>query len=254
MRAILVIHPSCPVSRRVVLKLADEKLLDSVELLDARDPRVVLGYGVWSVPWLVLDGVPAATDPVSEDEVVALLRGGDVEPRDPVEAFSDTLIHSSFAAAVSLINDDPTLVVEHGFVSAALRAPATRADVDRAMQLIVERLPGEWGAGLRDKVARALGVSFVRELYWARGGATRDEILEAVERGAVRLWLLGKASLGRGGLPWRPYRVVAEAAEPVERFVKRGVVGLLKKVEREVRELEGDARYWELLEKHLTRF
>lgn len=253
MRAVLVIHPSCPVSRRVVLKLADEGLLDSVELLDARDPRTVFEYGVWSVPWLIVNGVPTATDPVSEDEVVSLLRGGEVPVRSPLEAFSDALIHSSFASAVALVNDNPLLVVERGFVSAAVRAPATRIDVDRAVQVIMERLPGAWEEGLKDKVARALGVSFVRELYWARGGVTREELIEAVKGGAVRLWLLGKASIGRGGLPWRPYRDIATVAEPVERFVERGAVGLIRRVERELKELEGDSRYWKLLEEHLTR-
>ena len=253
LRAVLVIHPSCPVSRRVVLRLADEGLLENIELLDARDPRIVFEYGVWSVPWLMINGIPAATDPLQEDEIVAILRGGEVPAREPLDAFSDALIHSSLAAAIALINDNPLLVVDRGLVSAALRAPVTHADVDRAMQVVIDRLPHVWKEGLKDKVARALGVSFVRELYWARGGITREELIEAVKAGAVRIWLLGKASIGRGGLPWRPYRDIMVVAEPIERFVVRGAIGLIKRVEKELKELEEDSRYWKLLEQHLTR-
>ena len=254
----IVVHPTCAVSYRAVKRLAEEGLLDRVLLLDARDPRVVFEYRVWSVPWVLVETreglVPSATDPVSEDEIVEMVKGvyerGDV---DPVAAFRDALVHSSFAAAVALVNDDPGIAVSRELVAAAIRAGFDVTPwrlVDESIAEVRDAIRDAWSE-LRGMVARALGVSFVRELWWSRGGSLdREGLVAAVESGAVRLWLEAKASIGRGGLPWDP-RHITEVAELVERFVVRGAVGLLRKIEREQKEILGDDEYWEILRKHL---
>ncbi len=258
--AAIVVHPTCAVSYRVVKRLYRDGLLDKVRLLDARDPRIVLEYRVWSVPWVLVETplglVPGATDPVSEDEVAAMVEGGYEPPRDMdvVEAFRDTLVHSSFAGAVALVNDDPGLAVSRELVAAAIRA-GFRGDawdaVERALQRLMSVI-GELWRGTRGMVERALGVSFVREYWWVKGGGVkREELVAAVEAGAVRAWLLGKASIGRGGLPWDP-RIVAERVEGVERFVVKGAVGLLRKIEREQSEILGDEEYWGLMRERLV--
>ncbi len=258
--AAIAVHPTCAVSYRIVKRLYMDGLLDGVRLLDARDPRVVLEYRVWSVPWVLVETpfglVPGATDPVSEDEVAAMVEGGYEPPRDldVIEAFRDALVHSSFAGAVALVNDDPGLVASREFVAAAVRA-GFRGDAWDAVERALQRLTavmGELWKETRSMVERALGVSFVREYWWVRrGGVKREELIAAVEAGAVRAWLVGKASLGRGGLPWDP-RVIAERVEGVERFVVKGAVGLLRKVEREQTEILGDEEYWRLLRERLV--
>ncbi|AEM39804.1 hypothetical protein Pyrfu_1951 [Pyrolobus fumarii 1A] len=251
MRIVIVIHPTCASSYRLVKTLAKERLLDRVELVDATDPRTLLRYGAWSVPWVVVNGVPAATDPVEPEEVAAMIRGEyKPETREAREAFRDAVIHSAFAASIAFLNDRLDLVVEPGFVSAALRAPYTHVDAERAAQEILANAKELWRE-IRDMVARALGVSFVRETWWSRGGnLTQDELLKLVDSGAVRLWLVAKASVGRSGLPWDP-RVVNERATPIEGFVRRGATGLLRKVEREQKEILGDEEYWRILRDYI---
>ncbi len=247
----IFIHPTCAVSYKLVRHLAERGKLDSVELVDVTDPRVVLREGALSVPFVVYEGVPAATDPLDPREVEEMIEGV-YEPSigDPLEAVRDALIHSSFAAAVALLHDDPTVGLTRELVAAALRTPFTKLDPERVLQEVYARrleLWKEW----RDMVARALGVSFVRELWWSLDGRLDPETLkEHVRRGAVRLWLLAKASIGRSGLPWRPSSM-PDAVRSVERFVERGAVGLIRKIEREQKEIMNDEEYWRILRERL---
>ncbi len=245
------IHPTCAASYRLVKYLAEKGKLDSVELVDVSDPRVVIRWGALSVPFVVYEGSPVAADPLEPREVEEMIEGV-YRPvvEDAIDAVRDALIHSSFAAAVALLNDNPVLGLTRELVAAAIRAPFSALDPERVLQEVYSRRESLWGAW-RDMVARALGVSFVRETWWGLGGdLDPDRLRTLVREGAVRVWLLGKASIGRAGLPWDPRRA-SRAVTLVERFVEKGAVGLLKKIRAEQETILTDEGYWRLLRDRL---
>ena len=241
-------HPSCATSYEVIRGLKAAGALEKVRLVRTVSPSAALAARVWSVPWVTIDGAPVATDPTSADEVLAILRGERVDVGDAEEAFMTAVLHSSFASAVALLHGDVKPVVDEEFVSAALRAPLSGADVKKAAEAIrskSSRLFEEW----RDKIRRALAVSFVREAYWASGGAITPEGLEGLASPlSVGLWVIGKASIGRSALPAVPSRPPTEDFEAIASFVRRSARGLLLKVAEEQRAIYSDAEYLKLVE------
>ncbi len=246
-RPVVYVHPTCHASYEAVKTLAREGLLGSVELRGVVNPAEALGRRIWSVPWLLVDGRPAATDPVDPGELVEAVRG--VWQRrvvDPVEAFMATVLHSAYAAAVAYVHGSLKPVLDEALASAAVRAPlsglAPRSVLEE-VEANERRLYEQW----EDKLMRALGVSYVRELWWATGGdLDREAVRAAATPATAGAWLLAKASIGRAGLPQDP-RLRPGAAEALADFVRRGAAGLLNKVRREQEEILGDTAYWELL-------
>jgi len=94
----LYFHQSCATSREVILGLSRRGLLERVELMPLDGGIESLRAGVWSVPWLVIDGRPVATDPVTADEVAEIINGGKVDVGDPLDAFMNAVLHSSLAS------------------------------------------------------------------------------------------------------------------------------------------------------------
>ncbi|KSW12055.1 hypothetical protein CF15_04555 [Pyrodictium occultum] len=250
----LYIHPTCASSYEVVKHLAGKGLLDSVRLVSTAEPAAsqVLGRSVWSVPWLVVDEVPVATDPVEPAEVEAILLGeGPLEAGDPVEEFMEAVLHSAYAAAVAYLHGSVKPVADTALISAATRAPLRGLDVEEVAREVLERAD-ELYAGWEDKIMRALGISFVRELWWAHGGELeKEQVRELATPGNVGLWLVAKASIGRSGLPSRPMPP-RERLERLAGFVRRGAAGLLFKVRREQETILGDEEYWKLLGERLA--
>ena len=249
-RVRVYVHPTCYSSYRLVKGLAEQRLLDRVELVDtSRHPLHALSEGVWSVPWVTVDGVPVATDPVTVEEVAAIIRGEGLEVSvDPVEAFMEAVLHSAYATAVALVYGSVKPVVEEGFVSAALRAPLRGLNPSKLAAELAARLeevPGQW----LDKLVRAAGVSLVRELWWGSQGALTLSELRSITPRTVAAWLLAKASVGRVGLPPNPLEEnIAKIASRIASFVQRGAVGLVNKVRKEWEEIVSDKDYQKLLE------
>ncbi|OWJ54558.1 hypothetical protein Pdsh_05880 [Pyrodictium delaneyi] len=253
-KPILYIHPTCATSYEVVRHLASKGLLDGVKLVSTSQPgaSAVLREAVWSVPWLVVEGVPVATDPVSPKEVESILLGeGPLERSDPVQEFMEAVLHSAYAAAVSYLHGSIEPVIDTAFVSAATRAPLRGLDVEEISREIQSRA-GELYAEWEDKLMRALGISFVRELWWAsRGELSKEKLRELASPENVGLWLIAKASIGRNGLPDKPLPD-QERLEKLAGFVQRGAAGLLSRIKREQEKILGDEEYWRLLAEKLS--
>jgi predicted thioredoxin/glutaredoxin len=251
-RILMYIHPTCATSYHVVKHLARKGLLDRVELTSTANPAgsEVLRRNVWSVPWILVDGVPAATDPVEPEEAEAIITGSwKPSGKDPVEAFMETVLHSAYAAAAAYLHDDIAPVLDTDFASAATRAPLSGANPESVISEVRRRgkeLWEEW----RNKVMRALGISFVREYWWASGGSlAREELKQLATPTNVGAWLIAKASIGRSGLPSKPFPR-KELVEDMARFVQRGAAGLLSKIRREQEEILNDEEYWRILSEH----
>ena len=250
-RITVYIHPTCAASYEAVKRLAAEGLLDRVRLVSTAAPGPVLRGAVWSVPWVLVRGEPAATDPVDPGEVVEIA-AGTWQRRivDPVEAFMSTVLHSAYAAAVAYLHGGLGPVLDEALASAAARSPLSGVEPRSVLEAVRERME-ELYRGWEDALMRALGISFVRETWWATGGSlSRDQLREMATPETVGAWLLAKASIGRGGLPARPLPP-RERLEKLAGFVARGAAGLVSKIRREQERILGDEEYWMLLEKHV---
>ncbi len=239
------IHPTCYSSYRLVLGLAERGLLGRVELVDASRSSVLrlLERGVVSVPWVEVDGEPVATDPVSVEELEAIIRGGRLSVDEPEEAVIEAVLHSAFLTAAALLNRSLGFVDE-GFVAAATRARLSGVDAGA----VAARVRGmEVDERLLDMLVRAATVSFIRELVW--GGVRDASTVKSLDPAVAAAWLAAKASVGRLGLPARPWKTIREIGERMATFASRAP-GLVRKAIREVEELESNHRYWEILEEH----
>ncbi|MGC9071757.1 MAG: hypothetical protein ACP5HK_03560 [Acidilobus sp.] len=247
MKVDMYFHPSCATSHEVIVGLRMSGLLGVVRLISLERGSDAVSLGVWSVPWIVIDGRPAVTDPTTVSEVISVLRGSRPSVGDPLEAFMNAVLHSSFATAVSILHSSVSPVADPTFVSAALRSPLTGADASEVAQLAAaegRQLFREW----RDKLRRAVAISFVRELYWASGGSiTAKETSSITTPASVGAWLIAKGSVGRVALPARPEGAAREDAEWIAAFVRRTAKGLLEKVREEQEGIYGDREYLETL-------
>ena len=250
-RVAVYIHPTCATSYELVKRLASEGLLERVELRDTSSPSEALHQGVWSVPWILVDGQPAATDPVEPGEALEIITGAwSRSIANPAEAFMETVLHSAYAAAVAYLHGSLEPVLDEALASAAARSPLSGIDPSKLLGEIrsnAEKLYREW----EDKIMRALGISFVREAWWASSGSLdRETLRNMATPEAVGLWLIGKASIGRTGLPPKPLPS-RERLEKLASFIHRGAAGLLSRVKREQETILGDEEYWRILSRVL---
>lgn len=245
------IHPTCMTSYRLVKKLYEENLLGKVKLVDTSlvAPSRVLESGVWSVPWVSVDGAPAATDPVDPEEVVGIVVEGRAHlPNDPAERFMETVLHSMYASSLVYMHGSLKPVYSHSLASAAARSPLGGPEPGAVLRAVAER-----GEELLDKwidaFMRVLGIGYVRTLWWAAGGGPGE--LEPPSQTQVAVWLLSAASMGRVGLPWKPY-LDSGKVRRLATFIEKGFKGLLNRVAREQETIMGDEEYWEILERYTS--
>ena len=250
-RVRIYIHPTCMTSYRLVKRLHEDGLLDRVELVDTSmvAPSGVFEKGVWSVPWMEVDGKPAATDPVDPEEAVGIiLEGWGQIPSNPAERFMETILHSMYASSLVYIHGSLRPVLSPSLASAALRTPLGGPDPHEALKAVAAReaeLLERW----MDRVMRVLGIGYVRTLWWAAGGGHGE--LEPPSQTQVAVWLLSTAGMGRVGLPWRPY-LDSGRIRRLAGFIEKGFKGLLGRVAREQEAIMGDEEYWEILRRYAT--
>lgn len=239
-------HPSCETSYEVITGLRKAGILDKVRLVRVSSLEAVK-LGVLSVPWITVGSAPAATDPVSAEEVIEMVNGSRIDVGDPVEAFMNAVLHSSLASAVAILHGSLVPVALRELASAAVRSPVSGVRPEEVIDEVV-RGDRELFTNWREKLRRALSVSFVRELYWASGGAlTPQHVRELSRPEVVGLWLLGKGSFGRSALPYNPKGSAAEDIEWIAGFVSRTASGLLEKVREEQEGIYSDKEYMKVV-------
>ncbi len=240
-KPMLVVHPTCASSYSLVKGLKKLGILDRVELVVADKPLPRL---VWSVPWIEVEGEPVATDPVTLEEVLEILENKWRRRIEPLQAFTEALLHSSYASSLAALWSTLDPVLDKSFIAAAVRAKLSHINVE----LVVSKLRGQrLSKELGEKIGRALAVSFVRDLWWATGGAlTPKELSEIVSRESVATWIIARASLGRIGLPSQP-SPDKQVVNTIITFVRKAGKGLLSKIEREQKMIIDDREYWDIL-------
>jgi len=246
----VIVHPTCPSSRSLLLGLEERGLLGKVDVVVAVDPwrSTSISRGiVWSVPWVIRDdGTPIAADPVSTDELEVIIQGGDMNiSKDPMDAFVEAVLHSGYATVVSLLHESLEPVLDLGFVSAALRSPLTHEDPDAFIKSVRRELDSLYSR-IRGKLLRAAAIGFARDLYWALGRRIDGETLgRAATSWNVATWMIAKASIGRIGLPSIPGK--PRAAGEIADFLARTSNGLARRIRKEQEEIVSDERFNEIL-------
>ena len=250
-RVTLYVHPLCSSSYRVLKELwrvfsgaggAEIVVVDRV-------PGLVLRKLVVSVPWLEVDGVAVATDPLDPQLVVAALRGEDLRrfaptsPRDAVELLGRGVVASSYASILSLIHQGLEPVLDlRDFVAAASRARLAGFE-EEVLKLVAEARE-ELYRELRGLVLRAVAKNFVREVAWV--SENPEDALRRVSVEQVALWMVAKVSLGRSLVPLNLNRVLGVAREVIEVLRERGR-RYLESVAEELRVLTQDTEYASIL-------
>ena len=242
----IYVHPTCYSSYKLLKYLASKGLMGSVKLVSLAEPWEAVSSGIVSVPWLSLDGEPAAVDPVDGEEVEAIIRGVKLNPpRDVLKAYMDSILASSYASSVALLHGSLEPVAFRSLAKAALRYPLTRLDPEPLLETVKSEGRSLYG-DLEAKIARVVAVNYVRELYWASGGSLEPGDLR-VDRLSVAAWLIAKASVGRAGLPFNPVRANWDGVDIVVSMVESRGDSILEDVRREQATIYGDLEYLKLL-------
>ena len=181
---------------------------------------------------------------MSPEEVEELVREGRIPlPRDPVEAFMNTVLHSAYASSVALLHKSIDPVLDRDLIMAALRTPLGGPKPEELE--IGEGVYSMW----EDKLARALAISLAREIWWSYNGKPPGQVDQDTMLLVASTWLIAKASIGRAGIPDNPKGAV-ERAKPVADFLARTYKSLIRRVEREQTTILGDSEYWRILEEY----
>ncbi|MCX8196275.1 MAG: hypothetical protein N3F67_04280 [Acidilobaceae archaeon] len=232
------VHPSC-YSSYLLLKALGKKL-SGVEFKALRTPQASLSRGIVSVPWVEVGGVPAAADPVEAEEVEQMALGSYSPRPEPEQAFLKALLGSSFASSLSLLHGDVFPAISEALVSAAIRAPYSGLPVREVAQSLRRSSKALYEA-VEDKLARAVSMTYVRELYWAGSAEVK------VDRAAFSSWLLAKASIGRAGLPLDPREKNEKGIDIALSLLESEKEKMMERVRREQSTIYGDREYLELV-------
>ncbi len=112
-------------------------------------------------------------------------------------------------------------VLDERFAMVVLRRPGDHDMAARLIETVREKkdtLYREW----QSKIARAISLSYNRELGWIKGGKiTPEQLVSYTNPVFIGLWVLAKASTGRAELAWRPG--LPDAAEEMSHFIPRGL-------------------------------
>ena len=234
----LIVHPTCPTSRELVLHAERRGLWDRIRLVVLDSPgRWSLPGLPWAVPALARpDGAIVAMDPLGPEELDAILEDRHPGPPEPVQGLVRSILYSAYASSIALSHHGIEPLLTPSFLVPAFRLALYTADPQREASRIAEKLRAEadriYGEN-RELIARAMAVSVVRHLYYA-GARSPEELQAAASPSAVAAIILGMASIGRSFLPTPPR--TPDMADWISSFIRRRARGLLNKIVREERE------------------
>ncbi|MET1101834.1 MAG: hypothetical protein ABWW69_05090 [Pyrodictiaceae archaeon] len=243
----IYIHPLSIACYNIVKTLEAESLLDRVVIVNTSvvGASGIIRHGVWSVPWITVDGKPLATEPIPVDEVIDIIVYGRAhEVHDPVEAFINTIVASTLASAIAFLHGSLYPVLDKALAMAAVREPLTGIDTDKLLEEVRSR-EREIYSDAEEKLVRSLAIAFMSDIWWIVRGKC-SEIEGLVRDEVVALWLIAKASIGRLGLPPRP-SISMERIGMLRAFIEDNLKGLCNRVVKDYETILSDEEYWRLL-------
>jgi len=242
-------HASCYSSYSLIRYLLERGLAGSIDVIDVS--RVSdLSELIFSVPWVKIGYSVVAADPVSGEEVEAMIRGS-YKPSigDPLRAFIETLLSSSYASSIALLHGDLAYAAFKELVEASLRAPFTGLNAAKVVRVV--RVNGRsLYEEVELKLARVTSVNYVRDLYWASGGLVgEEELRRRADETSILSWLIAKAGIGRVGLPGNPLVLAnREGVRLVSSIVESEGYRILDRVRREQETIFKDMLYTSYME------
>jgi len=243
------VHATCYSSYSLVKYLIGKGLTGGINIVDVSRASEVDG-AILSVPWVKLGSTVAAADPVSGEEVEAMIQGSYTPNiRDPLESFIKTLLASSYASSIAFLHGDLGYAAFRELAEASLRAPFTNQDVTGLVETVKRDGKGLYEE-LEFKLAKVIAINYVRDLYWASGGTLDSEGLERrVDETSILAWLIAKAGVGRVGLPGNPLVAInREGVKLLSSILESEGSKILAGVRREQEAILGDVAYISFLE------
>ncbi len=250
----LYVHPTCASSYRIVKYLMSTGKLGEVKIVNvSSDILATFKLGIFSVPFLFVEGEPIAADPLEPELVRKFVEGGDVAefaPKNLSEAYSrlvKSILSSSYVLIYTLVHGKPDLVTGSRFFDVASRLTLARGLSRDELMDLVRRNWSELLGELRRRGSKIIAANLLRELYWSSGSLS-GELIRSLSDYVISAWLIGKVSIGRAGIPvGKELSRVRELARTVlEVLLERGSE-LISKVVEEQRKIESDRYYLGLL-------
>ncbi|MGC8631648.1 MAG: hypothetical protein ACP5T2_04395 [Thermoprotei archaeon] len=241
----IYLHPSCFSSYKLLKKLKSDGFLSEITLVDtSKDAPGSLQKGVISVPFIFENDEPVLVDPVSAEEVEALISGNRSQSAmtigQSIESFLNSVMASGLAVASSLIRQDFLHLVRGNFFIAASKTNVYPHEF--SLIELQQALTNEGSSYFQRKkalYARALVYNLVRHAFWA-GKAPRFSDFELKEL------ILMQASVGRVGMPYPP-QVSLELVKEVQQILAEKGEEYYRRIVTEQETIGQDKEYLELI-------
>lgn len=200
---------------------------------------------VLGIPAVFVDGRLMLYDPVTPDDVEAIVKGevkGGLTVEEAISNFiTGVTYNQALLSLVILHNSFKPLLADNELVEVLTRARLHgEHEVAREAAKVIasedERLMGE----NRDRMLRALAYSLVRELYWLNIDPATINVDQA------SLWLLAKATVGRIGMQYPRPRVDRGTAEAIVKVLRDRGGEYLRRISEEQAEITSDAEFMSL--------
>ncbi len=202
--------------------------------------RAVLG-----IPAVFADGRLVLYDPVTADDLEALLRGSaraQLTVEEAVDNFVTGVTYNQALLSLAVLHKSfKPILADREVVEVLTRARLREApEVAKAAAEEISRRDAQLFAENRNRMLRALAYGLVRELYWL--GINPASI--GVEQ--ISLWLLAKATVGRLGLQYPRPHVDKDVAEALAAILKERGEHYLAKVAEEQSSILSDREFLSL--------
>lgn len=247
--AVVLIHPTCYTSYKLVKTLYEHKLLDSIELIDvAQKPSTALEYSILSVPAIVVNGKPLYAGPIDLDRALRLI-GGDVEAISvdlDVEDLADSII-GVVADSLAL----SAITIYNGIEQALYFKNTIRAGIGLVDEELLEKAlttvksSSSYREKLVRKAARNLAYNTIRMLYWSYGKRIRTlrDLGEFLSLDHLALIIEALSISGRIGLVHYRRSKLIEKIRPVYEYITENFTRIASSVFREQDEIIFDDEY-----------
>ena len=247
---IILIHPTCYTSYRLLKKLSRERMLNKVKLVDvAVNPHIAFRYRILSVPAIIIDEKPVYAGPIDLDKAIELLNGNMESIRREHVDFNDIVkaVADSFALS--------SIVVVHGPKTAlnfkeTIKASIGLVDDNELDERIRELLSSdELVAKMYAKAVRNVAYNIVRILYWTYGkrlSSLRD-LEEFLSLDHIALLLEAFTILGRIGLKHLRRKNLVEKARRVYEYLVENFSTIHSRVFEEQDQIIFDDEYMDIL-------
>lgn len=237
----VVVHHTCASSWKLYKDVKARGLpvkFVPASLADLR--RAVLG-----IPAVFVDGRLVLYDPVTADDLEALLSGSakaELSVEEAVENFvTGVLYNQALLSLVVLHKSFKPILADREVVEVLTRARARGSPkIAEAAAEEISRRDARLFEENKERMLKALAYGLVRELYWLGLNPA------SVDAERASLWLLAKATVGRLGLQYPRPHVDKDIANALAALLKERGEHYLAKIAEEQSAISSDSEFLSL--------